>query len=209
MARLSQQQIKDYLVQRDRRLQPVIRSVPYPRTRRNYDVYQSLTRSIIAQQLSVKAANTIHGRLLELFPDGEARPELILRASTNRLRGVGLSEQKANYLKGIARVAREGGLDYERLSTQNDDELIDTLTRLHGVGRWTVEMLLMFTFGRPNVFPVADVGIQNAMRALYGIQEEGKEMRQRMVTIAERWQPYRSVVCRYLWAWRSQDTGRR
>jgi DNA-3-methyladenine glycosylase II len=209
MARLTQQQIKDYLVQRDRRLRPVIHAVPYPRARRNRDVYRSLVRSIISQQLSVKAAKTIHTRLLELFPDGEAHPELLVRMSRNRLRSAGLSEQKVNFLKGIARVAREGGLDYADLSRRNDDELIDTLTRLHGVGRWTVEMLLMFTFDRPNVFPVADVGIQNAMRTLYGMKEEGKAFRQRMVTIANRWQPYRTVACRYLWAWRSPDTGAR
>lgn len=206
MARLTQQQIKEYLALRDRRLQRVMDSVPYPKARRNRDVYRSLVRSIIAQQLSVKAANTIHARLLDLFPDGEAHPELIVRTSTARLRGAGLSEQKVKYLKGIARVARDGGLDYAYLSRKNDDELIDALTRLHGVGRWTVEMLLMFTFDRPNVFPAADVGIQNAMRSLYGIKEEGKAFRQRMIKIAERWQPYRTIVCRYLWAWRSQVT---
>ena len=206
MARLTQQQIKNYLAERDHRLQPVIQSVPYPKVRRNRDVYRSLVRSIIAQQLSVKAANTIHSRLLELFPEGEAHPELLMRKSTNRLRSVGLSERKVNYLKGIARVARDGRLDYAYLSRQNDDEIINTLTRLHGVGRWTVEMLLMFTFDRPNVFPVDDVGIQNAMRALYGMKEEGKALRQRMVVIAEQWQPYRTVVCRYLWAWRSLDS---
>jgi len=208
MARLTQQQVKDYLVLRDPRLKRVIDSVPYPRVRRNRDVYQSLVRSIIAQQLSVKAANTIHSRLLGLFPDGNAHPELLVRVSRNRLRGAGLSEQKVNYLKGIARVANRGGLDYAVLSRKDDAELIDMLTSLHGVGRWTVEMLLMFTFDRPNVFPVADVGIQNAMRSLYGMKEEGKELRQRMLTTAERWQPYRTIVCRYLWAWRSLDTRR-
>jgi len=205
MARLTQQQLKDYLLKRDRLLEPVIQSVPFPSARRNRDVYRSLTRSIIAQQLSVKAANTIHKRLLELFPDGDAHPELLARMPLARLRRVGLSQQKANYLKGIAQVARSGGLDYAHLSRQSDDELIAGLTQLHGVGRWTVEMLLMFTFDRKDVFPVADVGIQNAMRSLYGIKEEGKAFRQRLVTIAERWQPYRTVVCRYLWAWRSQE----
>lgn len=203
MARLTQKQIKEYLLQRDRHLEPVIQAVPYPRARRNRDVYRSLMRSIIAQQLSVKAANTIHSRLLELFPDGEAHPERLARTPMARLRGVGLSEQKANYLKGIARAAREGALDYSILSKQNDDELIASLTQLHGVGRWTVEMLLMFTFNRSDVFPVADVGIQNAMRSLYDINEKGRDFRQRLVTIAENWQPYRTVVCRYLWAWKA------
>lgn len=209
MARLTQQQVKDYLLKRDHHLKPVIESVAYPRPRRNRDVYRSLVRSIIAQQLSVKAANTIHTRLLDLFPDGEARPELLTRMSMARLRRVGLSQQKVNYLKGIARAARQGGLDYTHLSKQGDDELIESLTQLHGVGRWTVEMLLMFTFDRKDVFPVADVGIQNAMRSLYGINEEGKAFRQQLVTIAERWQPYRTVVCRYLWAWRSLEAGAR
>ena len=84
----------------------------------------------------------------------------------------------------------------------SDNELIDYLTRIHGVGRWTVEMLLMFTFNRKDVFPVDDVGIQNAMRHLYALDEEGRAFKLAIQAIAEKWQPYRTIVCKYLWRWK-------
>jgi len=173
--------------------------------RQNRDVYQSLVRSIISQQLSVKAAKTIHDRLLDLFPDRDARADLLVKTTPGRLRNVGLSAQKIKYLKGIAATAQSGELDYSYLAKKGDEELVEALTRLHGVGRWTVEMLMMFTFDRKDVFPVADVGIQNAMRSLYRIRVEGKSLHQRMTRIAESWKPYRTVACRYLWAWKSQN----
>jgi DNA-3-methyladenine glycosylase II len=204
MSALNKEQIKQYLLERDRMLLPIIISVAYPVSRRNNkDVYSALLRSIISQQLSVKAAATIHQRILDLFPDDDTQPDLLIRAPLARLRNAGLSKQKAGYLKAIAKVAVEEGLDYNVLSKKNDKDLIEYLTQIHGVGQWTVEMLLMFTFNRKDVFPVADVGIQNAMRRLYKLDEEGKAFKQKMSLIAEQWQPYRSIVCRYLWGWKA------
>ena len=119
-----------------------------------------------------------------------------------RLRQAGLSARKADYVKEVARRAREDGLAYERLAKLSDEELIDSLTRIHGVGRWTVEMLLMFTFNRRDVLPLDDVGIQNAMRHLYALDEDGRALKRRMQAIAEKWQPYRTIVCKYLWRWK-------
>lgn len=201
---LNKEQIKLYLLKRDRKLQSVIKSVKYPVARRNKDIYRALIHSIVSQQLSVKAAATIHERLLNLFPNSEAKPELLMRMSATRLRSAGLSKQKAGYLKAIAKVASNDGLVYDTLSKKSDDELIKYLTSIHGVGQWTAEMILMFTFNRKNIIPVGDVGIQNAMRRLYGIEEEGKAFKEKMNFIAEQWQPYRTVVCKYLWGWKSQ-----
>jgi len=203
MPALSQDQIKQYLLQQDRKLAPLITSIKYPVSRRNTDVYGALLHSIVAQQLSVKAAATIHARVLELFPHGEPEPELLAKMPVSRLRRAGLSNQKAAYVKAIARVARDDGLNYKSLSKKSDVELVDYLTQIHGVGQWTVQMLLMFTFNRSDIFPVGDVGIQNAMRRLYGLKHEGRVLHQRMQVIAERWQPYRTIACRYLWRWKS------
>lgn len=203
MPALNKDQIKQYLLQRDRNLAPILRSIDFPVRRRNRDVYGALLHSIVSQQLSVKAAATIHGRLLQLFTDQDARPERLARMSLARLRSAGLSAQKAGYLKAIAEAARNDGLAYEHLSKKSDADLIRYLTRIHGVGQWTVEMLLMSTFNRRDIFPVGDVGIQNAMRRLYGLDQEGKALKKGMIVIADRWQPYRTIVCRYLWRWKS------
>ena len=202
MPALNKEQIKQYLLQRDAMLHPVISAVTYPVSRRNTDVYNSLLHSIIAQQLSVKAASTIHGRFLGLFPENVPDPDRLARMPVARLRRAGLSERKAAYLKEVAKLARDDGLAYAMLAKKSDTELIEYLTRIHGVGRWTVEMLLMFTFNRKDVFPVDDVGIQNAMRHLYTLDEEGKPFKERLLVIATQWQPYRTIVCKYLWRWK-------
>jgi DNA-3-methyladenine glycosylase II len=205
MPALNKEQIKQYLLQRDPKLSPVIKSVTYPVFHRNKDIYNALLHSVISQQLSVKAAATIQERVLNLFTDKYAQPELLSRMPVARLHNAGLSKQKAGYLKAIAKAARNDGLAYNILSKKNDAELIRHLTQIHGVGQWTVEMLLMFTFNRKDIFPVGDVGIQNSMRRLYGLEEEGKKFKQKLVMIAERWQPYRTVVCKYLWRWKDSD----
>jgi DNA-3-methyladenine glycosylase II len=94
-------------------------------------------------------------------------------------------------------------LNYADLSKKSDAELIKHLTQIYGVGQWTVEMLLMFTFNRKDIFPVGDIGIQNAMRRLYCLEEQGSAFKNKLFLIAEQWQPYRTVVCKYLWGWKS------
>jgi len=203
MPALNKGQIKEYLLESDYKLTPVIESGTYPIFRRgNKDVYTALLQSIVSQQLSVKAADTIHKRVLNIFPNNNPKPELLIRTSPVKLRSAGLSKQKASYLKAIAKFSIDNGLDYKELSSKNDVELIKYLTQIHGVGQWTVEMLLMFTFNRKDVFPVADVGIQNAMRKLYSLEEQGTEFKNKINLISQQWQPYRTIVCRYLWGWK-------
>ena len=204
MPPLSKEKIKEYLIKQDKNLLPVINSVAYPVSRRNKNIYNALIYSIVSQQLSVKAAATIHGRILNLFPDNDPLPDLLVRIPLALLRGAGLSKQKAGYLKEIAKVARVDGLEYEILSKKSNAVLIEYLTQIHGVGQWTVEMLLMFTFNRKDIFPLGDVGIQNSMRQLYGLNEEGKEFKKKLLLISEQWQPYRTIVCKYLWRWKDQ-----
>lgn len=195
--------IKQYLITCDKKLTPLVESIAFPTQKRNRDIYAVLLHSIVSQQLSVKAADTIHGRFLQLFPDQYPHPALLQKIPLLRLRAAGLSRQKAGYLKNIASFSQQYDLSYAALTKQSDADIIEHLTQIKGVGKWTVEMLLMFSLNRNDVFSVDDLGIQNAMRRLYRIDKDGKELRLKMQTIAERWRPYRTVVCKYLWRWRS------
>ena len=200
----AQKRIIEYLVDNDRRLKTVTTRCPFPRSRKNTDIYMALLSSIVSQQLSVKAADTIFNRFLDLYPGRYPQPEQLVKTRSTRLRAAGLSKQKSQYLKNVAGFAlQDNGLDYDYLRAKTDDELISHLTQIKGVGRWTVEMLLMFTLDRKDVFPVDDLGIQQAIKRLYKLDQEGRELKQKMSAIAENWKPYRSIVCKYLWHWKS------
>jgi len=202
MPPVSREDIKAYLVKRDRRLQPLIRRLDYPVATRRRDVYATLLHSIISQQLSVKAADTILRRVRELFPEHYPAPGLLAGMPVRRLRAAGVSRPKIQYLKAVARFALDGGLEYETLKRQTDVQIIEHLTQIRGVGRWTVEMLLIFSFHRHDVFAVDDIGIQNAMTRLYDLRVTDRELKATMQEIAENWRPYRAIVSRYLWQWK-------
>jgi len=163
------------------------------------DIYLSLLGSIISQQLSTKVARVIRNRFLDLFPAGYPQPEAVLAQPDETLRSVGLSYQKLGYIRNVASFALAGNLDYNVISRMEDETLIKHLTQIKGVGRWTAEMILMFTLTRPDVFPVDDLGIQNAMKKLYNLTQTGKILQSEMIRIAENWRPYRTLASRYLW----------
>lgn len=166
------------------------------------NVYCDLLESIVSQQLSVKAAATIHGRFIHLFEDGFPHPEKLLALDVPTLRAVGLSNQKASYMLNVANFFVQENLQSADWSAFTDEEIIQKLTKIKGVGRWTVEMILMFTLSRPDVLPVDDLGIQQSMKRLFELEETGKALRARMVELAEPWRPYRTYACRYLWKWK-------
>lgn len=186
---------------------PVLRKVinstgrfePYRTSR---DVYFSLLQSIASQQLSAKAGDTIFGRFLDLFPDNIPHPEKVIKMNIEKMRKAGLSYSKAGYIKNIAEFSISNGLEYRKLNRMDDEELMNYLISIKGVGRWTSEMILMFTLNRPDILPVDDVGIRNEMRALYNIEGEGKVFIESMKVIAEAWRPYRTLACRHLWRFR-------
>ena len=163
------------------------------------DIYFTLLGSIMSQQRSTKVARVIKDRFLNLFPERYPVPELVLQQPDEVLRGVGLSFQKIGYLRNVAAFAREGQLDYQLISALPDEDLIRHLVQIKGVGRWTAEMILMFTLVRPDVFPVDDLGIQNAMKKQYNLSLTGKSLLAEMLRIAEAWRPYRTLASRYLW----------
>lgn len=186
---------------RDTLLQPLLTQFSFPVFEEHRDVFSSLLKSIVSQQLSVKAAATIHERFVQLFPDMEPDAETIMGLSDEALRSVGLSRQKSSYIQNVAQHFIEEkllGTDWSRFT---DEVIIQDLTRIKGVGQWTVEMVLMFTLQRPNVLPVADLGIQQAFEKLYGLdlQQKKKVMYAEMQKIAQPWEPYRTFACIYLW----------
>lgn len=164
---------------------------------RTADLFSELARAIIGQQISTAAARTIYQRLLDL--EGEARldPQKLLAASEERLRGAGVSRQKAAYLKDLAAKVAGGLPEIAQLEAMEDEAIVEVLTQVKGVGRWTVQMLLIFTFGRLDVLPAEDLGVRKAIRQLYGLEELPR--RKPVEAIARSWQPYRSLAAWYLW----------
>lgn len=186
-------------------LGPIVTSIELPPLRSDESVYESLTRAIVSQQLSTKAAATIYGRFIESLGTGRPEPHSILSIRMERLRAVGLSGQKAGYVKNIAERATADNWNDIPWQTMRDEEIIRYLTEIKGVGLWTVQMLLIFTLHRPDVFPAGDLGIQQAMRLLYPLDGLPKgDLIRHMEDIADKWSPHRSLASRYLW--RYKDT---
>jgi len=163
------------------------------------DIYHSLLGSIVSQQLSTKVVKIIWRRFTDLFVDGYPDAESLLSKDHDMLRGIGLSNNKARYVKNVAEFKLANDMSFDYLRSLEDEHIIDYLTQIKGVGKWTVQMILMFPMDRPNVFPVDDLGIQNAMKSLYNIDLEKKELKLRMNEIAGVWDPYKTVASKYLW----------
>ena len=171
---------------------------PYPTTfEKKKDPYRSLVRSVVYQQLSGKAAGTIHGRMIALFPDKDhPDPEDLIEAPPELLRTAGLSRQKIAAIKDVAQKRIDGIIpEARKLSRMGNEEIIGRLTAARGVGRWTVEMYLMFTLGRPDVLPVDDLGVRKGAEKLYRRDFTPKELGK----YGERWAPFRSAAAWHLW----------
>jgi DNA-3-methyladenine glycosylase II len=159
------------------------------------DFFERFVTSIVSQQVSTAAAATIRERLFDAVT---VTPEEVLAVDGSVLRDVGLSQQKARYVRNVAEAFQDRGYSRAYFAKMDDEAVVDELTTITGVGRWTAEMQLIFSLGREDVFPVGDLGIRNAMEELYGDIDRAE-----MVERAEAWAPYRSYASRYLW--RSTD----
>ena len=157
----------------------------------------ALVRAIVGQQLSARAAATIFGRLIALFPDGNVTAAAINELDDVTLRSVGLSGQKLSYLRDLAARVADGRLALNELDELPDEEVIARLTTVKGFGRWTAEMFLLFRLNRADVLPVGDLGIVKAVQRLYGLRKPPDP--RKLTKIGESWRPYRSVACWYLW----------
>ena len=167
------------------------------------DHFSALVRAIIFQQLSTRAASTIHDRFTALFPGGAVTPQALSGLADERLRQVGLSRQKVLYLRDLCGRVASGDVLLDGIEAFDDEPIIAALTRVKGIGRWTAEMFLMFRLHRPDVLPVGDLGILTAVQRAYGLRT--RPTPERLRELGEGWRPYRSVACWYLW--RSLDGG--
>ena len=169
--------------------------------RKNLCIY--LCASIMSQQLSTKVADVIYKRFINLYGDKEPTPQQIIETPFEKLRGIGLSNAKVSYVKNVAQFELEFGMDAKKLGKMSNEEVVEYLIVIKGVGRWTIEMLLMFALGREDVFAVDDLGIQNAMIRLYKLDNsDKKKLREEMLRLSAKWSPYRTFACVHLWRWK-------
>jgi DNA-3-methyladenine glycosylase II len=191
---------------KDKRLKKLLElSQPFKLKKRK-NICNYLCASIMSQQLSTKVATVIHNRFLDLYGGREPRPQQILDTPFDRLRAIGLSNAKTNYVRNVAQFEIEFGMDPKKLNKMDNEEVIAYLTQIKGVGRWTVEMLLMFALGREDVFAIDDLGIRNAMIRLYKLDtKDKKKLNEELLRISAKWSPYRTYACKHLWGWKDNE----
>ena len=188
---------------KDKKLKKLIENCESYQLKKRENICTYLCASIMSQQLSTKVATVFHNRFLALYGDKEPTPRQILETPFETLRGIGLSNAKVNYVKNVAQFEIDFGMDHKKLHTMNNEEVIVYLTQIKGVGRWTVEMLLMFALGREDIFSIDDLGIQNAMIKLYKLsREDKKKFKGDLLRISKKWSPYRTYACKHLWEWK-------
>ena len=180
---------------------------PNPKVFTDYedDVYLALLESIVSQQISVKAADAIFARLCGLFPNNYPNANALLALPFDDLRGAGLSGQKVKYIQSVADFSLTNRLDRAFFDPMTDEEIVQYLIPIKGIGRWTVEMLLMFVLDRPDVFPIDDLVIRQRMMLAYPDRTNGltgKALYSVLQEIADGWRPYRTTASRYLWRWK-------
>lgn len=165
--------------------------------KKSSDIFSDLVESIVCQQLSNKAGATIFERFRALFPKKIMTPKKVLALADEKIRSTGPSWSKVSYIKNIAAAVYSGNLNLKKIYVKGDEEIIVELTKIKGIGRWTAEMFLMFTLGRPDIFSYGDLGLRKAIMKLYGLKEEPTV--QQMEKLSNRWKPYRTYAARILW----------
>jgi DNA-3-methyladenine glycosylase II len=186
-----------YLCKVDSNLERIIKIVGKYYINIRNDPFQSLVESVIYQQLAGKAANVIYNRFINYYNNKQITPTLILNSPNDNLKKVGLSNRKIDYLKDLALHVYDGRINLEELPKMNDDEIINKLVNVKGIGRWTSEMFLIFSLGRQDILPVTDLGVRKAIQKIYSLSELPKP--NIMMEIAKPWRPYRSIATWYLW----------
>jgi DNA-3-methyladenine glycosylase II len=188
---------------KDKKLKVLIESQPPFILQKRKKVYLRLCSSILSQQLSTTVAKVLYNRFLELFDGKEPTAQQIIDTPAEIFRGIGFSNAKASYVHNVCRFFIENKITDAQLYKMNNEDVIALLTQIKGVGKWTVEMILMFTLGREDVFAMDDLGLKQGVIKLYGIKEtEKKLLMQKIEKISLKWSPYRTYASRYLWNWK-------
>lgn len=183
----------------DAQMAALIDIYPTPKFEKHTNYYHELVDSIISQQLSVKAARTIEGRFKDLFGGNYPSPEQILTKDIEELRAVGLSRPKARYIQDLAAKILDGTVKFDGIDELSNDEIIAELTKVKGIGVWTVHMFLMFCMGRLDVLPTGDLGIRNSIMKLYNLDQIPSEREVELIAEKNNWHPYESVASWYVW----------
>ena len=178
---------KIYELAKKFKLEPIVDSGNY---------FEKLCDIIIGQQLSGKVADVIFARFKTLFPSGKITPKAVLKLTDLQIRNIGTSNSKAAFIKDLAKKVETGEISFEDIGSLSDEEITGMLTEVHGIGPWTVEMFLMFSLGRPDVFSTGDLGLLRAVEKIYGLEEPSKQERE---ALSLKWSPFRSFAARLLW----------
>jgi len=191
-------------LEKDRKLSKIITEA-LPELELHSNLPLLLMASIMSQQLSTKVAKVIYQRFLDLYNGKNPKPAEVLATPSTSLREIGLSNAKVGYILNVASFCIEQKITDKKLQKLSNEEIVDLLTQIKGVGKWTVEMLLMFSLGREDVFAVDDFGIQQAMIKLYRLENlEKKILKEKMLAISTKWSPYRTYACLHLWQWKDE-----
>ncbi len=188
---------------KDKKLKKLIDAQPAFVLEKRNKVYLRLCSSILSQQLSTKVAKVLFKRFLELYNGKEPTAKQILETPAETFRSIGFSNAKASYVHNVCRFFIENKITDARLHKLENEEVIELLTQIKGVGKWTVEMILMFTLGREDVFAMDDLGLKQGVIKLYNLKETDKKLLHKKIEkISVKWSPYRTYACRYLWDWK-------
>ncbi|HKC37203.1 MAG TPA: hypothetical protein VKB95_14105 [Chitinophagaceae bacterium] len=190
---------------KDKKLKKLIEQHGVFTLEKKKNLWLYLCYSIMSQQLSTKVAKVIRQRFIDLY-GAEPTPQQVVDTAFEKLRAIGMSNAKVSYVQNVARFEIEKGMDHKKLAKLSNEEVIEYLTQIKGVGRWTTEMLLMFALCREDIFAIDDLGLQNAIIGLYELKHRKKKTLQAsLLKISEQWAPYRTYACMYLWRWKDNQ----
>jgi len=192
----------DYIthLKQDKKLAAFINGQVHERIKPHKNIPLQLIGSIMSQQLNTKVAKIIYDRFLALYKSKSPKPQQILDTPNETLRAIGLSNAKVSYVKNVAAFCAEHNITDKKLLAMSDEEIIALLTQIKGVGKWTVEMLLMFALGREDIFSIDDYGVRSAMIKIYKLEKlDKKKLNEKLIKISNKWSPYRTYGCLYCW----------
>lgn len=192
------------LLKLDITLRSIIKDLELNNPKEVRDPFTSVLHAIVSQQLSTRVAQTLISRFKLTFGHNP-QPSSLLTFSESDFKSIGLSRQKSSYIQNVARHCLDNSEFWNFIDDFSDVQIIEELTKIKGLGEWTVQMLLIFTLHREDVFPVGDLAIRDAMSQLYKVEGSKKEVTVQLKEISQQWRPYRSYACRYLWRWRDEQ----
>lgn len=190
-------------LKKDKKFAVIINEPVHERIKPHKNIMLQLIGSIMGQQLNTKVAKIIYKRFLAIYNNKQPKSKQIADTPNEVLRSIGLSNAKVSYVKNVAAFIDAHKITDNKLHAMRNEEIIELLTQIKGVGKWTVEMLLMFALGREDVFSIDDYGVQKAMIKLYKLHKlNKKQLREKLLKISNKWSPYRTYACLYCWHWK-------